>query len=178
MSFTAFADTSGLDAYLDELGDAAEEAARPVAQAGIQVLYDQILSNVGALGTKTGNLKKSIYQVYSEKDSSQGVATYYTSWNHTKAPHGHLVENGFLQRYQYYKRPDGRIRPMVRPEMQGKPKPGRNAPQSVKDAYYVPRPGGPIQVPAKAFVRSAQSSFTAAMEAAKTELFRRLPLEG
>lgn len=169
-TFSVGVDTSGLRALLDEIEDAAEEAVRPAAQAGAQVLYDRVKLNVSMLGRVTGNLDGSIYQAFSPENSSEGKAAYNISWNHKKAPHGHLVEYGYLQRYRY--RPDG-MGPMVRPGMEGQPKPGRRASQAQKNAYYVPLPS-PKQVPGKAFVRSAQSSMDDAYKAAEAELLRRI----
>lgn len=172
-SFSIGADLSGINALLDELGERAESAARPAAQAAAQVLYNEVKKNVAALGRVTGNLDRSIYQAYSASNSGTGLATYHVSWNSSKAPHGWLVEKGHLQRYRYYKGNDGQIRPMVRPGMDDKPRPRRRASQAEKDAYYVTLPT-PIQVPAKAFVRRAQSKFDEAYKAAEAELLRRL----
>lgn len=172
-SFRVKADLSGLDAMFDELGDDLDEAVRPAAQAAAQVLYDDVKKNVAALRSVTGNLERSIYQKFSPDHSRQGKATYHISWNAKVAPHGHLVENGHLQRYRYYKGSNGQIRPMVRPGMDGKPRPGRGASQATKDAYYVTLPT-PIQVPAKAFVRRAIDKFPAAYAAAEAELLRRI----
>lgn len=172
MGMTINVDLSGLRAQMDALGDRAEEAARPAAQAAAQVLYEQVLRNVNAIGRKSGNLARSIYQVYSKDHSTQGDATYHVSWNAKKAPHGGLVEFGHLQRYEYYKDEQGRVRPRVRPEMMGKPRPksnGRN--RAALDAYYVTLPT-PKQVPARSFVRSAQSAFPAAAKAAESVLVR------
>jgi hypothetical protein len=47
--------------------------------------------------------------------------------------------------------------------------PGRTAPQSVKDAYYVPLPT-PKQVAAKSFVRKAASRMPEAITAAEKVL--------
>lgn len=172
-AFTASMDTSGLDALFVELGDAAQAAIRPAAQAGAQVLYDRVRTNVAGLGKVTGNLARSIYQVYSADNSGPYAATYQVSWNASKAPHGHLVEYGYLRRYRYYKGNDGKIRPMVRPGMEGKPRPGRRASAEQKAAYYVTLPA-PVQVPGKAFVRSASDSLPKAYAAAEAELFRRI----
>lgn len=173
MSLTISVDTSGLDAVFDAYSDTVESAARPAAQAASQVLYDEVMANVAKKGKKTGNLQKSIYQVYSEDNSDKGRATYHVSWNARVAPHGSLVENGHLQRYRYYQRPDGQIRPMVRAGMEGKPKPGRHASQAEKDAYYVTLPS-PVHVAASPFIRPAIAKFDEAMEAAKAELFKQL----
>lgn len=169
-TFSIEADTAGLDAYLDALGDAVEESVRPAAQAGAQVLYDAVKMNVAGLGKKSGKLDASIYQKFSPEKSSDTRAEYHISWNHRKAPHGHLVEYGYLQRYRY--RPDG-MGPMVRPGMDGRKKPGRRASQAEKNAYYVTLPT-PKQVPAKAFVRRAESAMEQAYKAAEAELLRRI----
>jgi hypothetical protein len=148
-------DTSGLLRYVDQLQEGCEVAVRPSAQAGAQVMYDEVQRNVNALGKKTGNLAKSIYQVFSRDNSRPLRAEYHVSWNYKKAPHGHLVEFGHLQRYVTYIDKRGQWKTLVRPEMRGRPRPKRNAPLSVKDAYYVPLKGGPRLVGAKAFLRSA-----------------------
>lgn len=175
-SVTMRTSMGGFNALIDELGENAKKAIRPAAQAAIQVIYAEVQANVGKIKRKTGNLASSIYQVYSATKSSPHSAVYHLSWNAKKAPHAGLVEYGHLQRYQYYKGSDGQIRPMVRPSMQGKPKPGRRASQAAKDAYYVPLPT-PIQVPAKAFMRGALDKLPAAMKAAEDELRKRI-IEG
>lgn len=172
-TFSIDVDLSGLNTLLDELGSAAEAAARPAAQAAAQVLYDEVRANVAKIGKKSGNLQRSIYQAFSQGNSGVGLATYHVSWNASKAPHGHLVEYGHLQRYRYFQTPDGKVRPMVRPGMQGKPAPSRRASQAVKDAYYVTLPT-PRQVAARPFLRPATSKFTQAIEAAKAELYKHL----
>lgn len=173
-SFSIGADTSGLEDFLDALGDAAEEAVRPAAQAGIQVLYDQIKVNVASLGRLTGNLESSIYQYYSDEKSKQGLsAVYHASWNHQKAPHGQLLEFGWLQRYRYYQDNQGRVRPMVRPGMEGKPRPKRRASQAEKDAYYVTLPS-PRWMPGHWFVSRAADSMERACLAAQAELLKRI----
>ncbi len=172
-SFGIKVDLAAFDAQIDALATHVEEAARPAAQAAAQVLYDEVKRNVQALRKNSGNLDRSIYQVFSKDNSRQGLATYHVSWNARIAPHGHLVEHGHLQRYEYYQDDVGRVRPRVRPEMQGKPRPGRRASQAAKDAYYVTLPT-PIQIPGKAFVRRAQNKFDAAYRAAEAELLRRV----
>lgn len=176
MSFSINVDLSSLDRMLDDLGDKAEEAARPAAQAAAQVFYDEVKRNVAKLGSKTGNLSRSIYQVHSDNLSRPGLATYHISWNAKKAPHGHLLEYGYLQRYAVGIGKGGKWFTFVRPEAQGKPKPKRRAPQSVKDAYYVPRKGGPKQIPARPFVRPALAKSEAAIEAAKAVLLKHMGL--
>lgn len=167
-------DLGGLNDFLRDLEDDVEQAIRPAAQAAAQVVYERVKINVQSLGSVTGNLLDSIYQAYSPEKSTDGQrAEYHISWNHKEAPHGHLVEWGYLQRYRYYKDNQGRVRPMVRPGMDGKKPPGRRASQERKNAYYVTLPT-PKQVPGKAFIRSAQSSLPEAQKAAEAELWRRL----
>ena len=162
---------AGVHAMLDEMGEAAEAAARPAAQAAAQVLYDEVKRNVAAIPAKTGKLAQSIYQVYSQANSADGRATYHVSWNVRKAPHGHLVEFGHIQRYVTYVGRDGNFYTAVRPEARGKRKPGRGASQAVKDAYYVPL-SAPRQVPALSFVRRAEVKFPQAARAAADMLQR------
>lgn len=97
-------DGAGLDAALDQIAHGAEVSTRPAAQAGAQVLYDEVLLRVPVSTTtrknkrgKTiapGALRNSIYQVFSQDNSTDGRATYHVSWNYRRAPHGHLVEFG------------------------------------------------------------------------------------
>ena len=165
-------DLSGLSVLLEEMGDDAELAARPAAQAAAQVLYEQVIANAQRV-RKSGKLASAVYQVYSEDNSGPGRATYHISWNHRKAPHGHLVEFGHIQRYKSYVGSDGQWYTAIRPNMQGKRRPPRSAPQAVKDAYYVPLTA-PKQIAAQSFVRSAVSAFPSAMEAAQKKLLQEI----
>ncbi len=165
-------DLASLNEYLGQLGDAAEDGARPAAQAAAQVIYDEVKKNVRAIGQKSGNLDNSVYQVYSRDNSAPGRATYQVSWNHRKAPHGHLLEFGHIQRYASYVGKDGQWHTAIRPDKQGTPKPSRTASQGVKDAYYLLRPGGPVHWLGKAFVRRAAAKFPQAVEAAKESLLK------
>lgn len=104
-SFSIRFDSAGLDAGLDELLAAAQQNARPAAQVGAQVLYDEARLRCpvesgpprklksGSM-SRPGLLKSSIYQTYSKDNSGADRATYHISWNYRKAPHGHLVEFG------------------------------------------------------------------------------------
>lgn len=171
-------DSSDLESYLDALGEDAAKAIRPAAQAAAQVLYERVKLNVQALGRQTGNLDNAIYQAFSPENSKSGErAQYQVSWNHLKAPHGHLVEYGYLQRYRYYQDSKGRVRPMVRPGMDGTRRPRRGDPQSMKDAYYVTL-DTPKQVPGKAFVRNASSAMDAAYLAAEETIVQMLLKKG
>lgn len=175
-SVTMKLDLAGLNGVLAEIGHAVEYAARPAAQAAAQVLYDEVLKNVARIKRKTGNLSKSIYQAYSPSNSGVGHATYHVSWRTSKgsafgrAPHGHLVEFGHLQRYKTYVGNDGQVRTMVRPGMDGTNRPGRKASQAAKDAYYVPLEGGPRQVAARPFLRPAWAKAKDALDAAEAVL--------
>lgn len=169
---------SGADLGLEQLDAQALAAARPAAQAGAQVLYDAVKSNVSRLGRVTGNLAASIYQAHIDSEERPGHSAYRISWNKKKAPHGYLVEFGYLQRYEMARDARGRFFPMVRPEKIGKPKPKRSAPQSVKDAYYVPRKGGPKQIPGKAFLRSAAGRAGQAQTAMRDRFFSELEAAG
>lgn len=166
-------DLSDLESLFDELGDAAEEAARPAAQAAAQVFYDAAKVNVSRIKRVSGNLADAIYQVYSQDNSGPGFATYHVSWNARKAPHGGLVEYGHWQRYVVVNTKNG-PRNAVRPEKQGLPKPRRRASQAEKDAYYVPRPGGSVYVPGKAFMRRAANAGGAALLASAEVLWQAL----
>jgi len=99
------ADLGGLNAALDQLTQRAQDAARPAAQAGAQVFYDEVRSRVpvssqahatkgGKLVFQPGNLKAAIYQAYAEDESGDGRATYRISWNKQKAFYGRFVEFG------------------------------------------------------------------------------------
>lgn len=161
---------------MQRLVGATGEALRPGAAAGAKVLYDRVKMNVAGLGRVTGNLYNSIYRTLSEDNSDANRVTYHISWNHIKAPHGHLVEYGYMQRYAYAHDDKGRFYPQIRPGMEGKPKPGRRASAAVKNAYYVTLPS-PIQVPGRAFIRSAADSFGEAYDVAVKTVWD-LVLEG
>jgi hypothetical protein len=172
---TMSVDTLSLDALLNQLGDDLEAAVRPAAQAAAQVFYEEVRSNVRRLGRKTGNLYNAIYQAYSESNSGPGKATYHISWRTSgagvRAPHGHLLEYDHIQRYANYIGRDGKWYTAVRPSMRGKKKPGRRASRAVKDAYYVPRKGGPVQVAGKRFIRNAVIKLPEALAAAERKLY-------
>ena len=103
-SVTVSFDTGGLFAALDKMHAGLVAEVRPAAQAGAQVLYEEVKlrAPVGKAPHKSksgriiqpGALKASIYQVFSQDNSSATRSTYHISWNARKAPHGHLVEFG------------------------------------------------------------------------------------
>lgn len=165
-------DMAGVDRLIESLATDMKSAVRPAAQAAAQVLYNEVKNNVSKIGTKSGNLARSIYQVYSKDNSSDTKATYHISWNASKAPHGHLLEYGHIQRYQVYVDKSGNWKTMIRPEKYGTKPPGRRASTAEKDAYYVLRKGGPVQIAAKAFIRNAEDKISQAATAAKLEIIR------
>jgi len=188
--FSMSLDLTAFTQVIEQDKAAIAAASRPAAQAGAEVLYQAVLQNVRGLGRKTGRLAASIYQAYSPENSKGGRHQYNVSWRTGRmldkngkpiasglptAPHGHLVEWGYIQKYLTYQAADGRIRPVVKPSMRGKPRP-KNAAE--KDAYYVPRPGGPVHIPGKAFVRRAVDQFPKAQQAMQDELFERLKAAG
>lgn len=96
-------DFSKIAAKLDNLTKAAEEAARPAAQAGAEVFYQEVKQRVPVSakphksGKKTyspGTLRKAIYQAFADKESGDGKAMYRVSWNKTHAFYGRFVEFG------------------------------------------------------------------------------------
>ena len=96
--------------------DQVNEASRPAAQSGAQVVYDRARTNVinnnsisskghwfhGTMYKVNGKkywfeprtLLNSIYQVFSRRNSSTGISTYHISYNMTDCPYAHLVEYG------------------------------------------------------------------------------------
>lgn len=169
-------DTSDLEAWIETIGEAAEQAVRPATHDGARVIYEAVKANVARIPQKTGNLAQSIYYAYSRDNSVDGrVATYHISWNASTAPHGGLLEYGHWQRYAArYVEGRGWVT-LVRPEMRGQPKPRRRASQAQKDAYYVLRRGGPVYIPGKAFMRQALISVPdKAIDAARTTIFKAL----
>ena len=69
-------DMRGLSLMPAEIGDDAELAARPAAQAAAQVLYEQVIANAQRV-RKSRKLASAVYQVYSEGNSGPGRATYH-----------------------------------------------------------------------------------------------------
>lgn len=93
---------------LNATAEKMHKATRPAAQAGIQIIYDK----AKALAPESerahmfyiegrvygpyspGNLRNSIYQVFSKSRSFKDVSTYEVSWNKDKAPYGYVYEYG------------------------------------------------------------------------------------
>lgn len=110
-------DDSRAQKKLDAMLSATQKAIRPAAQAGAEDLYfearlrcpvsDKAHVFYGRNSKKTGvvyrfspgNLRDSIYQVFSKDNSTEqgagyGRVTYHVAWNHQKAPYGFMVEFG------------------------------------------------------------------------------------
>ena len=119
-SFSMIFDPTLLEQQLDKIGAEALSATRKAAQAGAQVLYDEVKLNVSRyVGKVTGNLDSSIYQAFSDDRSlpagfavngqqAYRRAIYHVSWNARKAPHGHLVEYGHVVPFKPYMGADGK----------------------------------------------------------------------
>lgn len=135
---------------------AVREAARPAAQAGAQILYDAVKRNAAAIPGPSGKLAAAIYQAFSRDQSVGGLSVYHVSWNARKAPHGHLVEYGHLQRYQ-----------VVWSEKQQRYITLKNRPLAT------PKP-----VPARPFVRPAAALIPQALEASEQRFFLELAQRG
>lgn len=85
--------------------DVKQHVVRPAAHAGALVFYEEVRRNAPvyqgeAFTRKNGvkvtpsQLRNAIYRVYVKDKSDESRAFYQISWNHTKAPHGHLIEYG------------------------------------------------------------------------------------
>lgn len=161
-SFSMSLDLGSLKRTLAADAQVVAEATRPAAFAGSKVLYEAVKRNVSTIKSVTGNLKASIYQVHADEDSGPGRSTYYTSWRTSKksglprAPHGHLVEFGHLQRYVVTK----------------DPKTGQFFTHKDK-----PLPT-PIHVPGRPFVRPAAAQQPQALQAAETRYLEILKEKG
>lgn len=102
MNISAFKES--LNAQLDKL----HAATRPAAQAGSEIIYQRARINAPVStaahmfhGTHAvygpyspGNLRDSIYQVFSKDNSFKDVSVYHVSWNKDEAPYGFMVELG------------------------------------------------------------------------------------
>ena len=112
-TFAVKVDTSGLTEYLNQLGDAAEEAVMPAAKAMAEVYVSAVRalvpvskrahffygSSFKTTGVRygpysPGHLQRSIYWAYSPERSGKGFATYAVGYNYRKAPYAHMVEFG------------------------------------------------------------------------------------
>lgn len=147
---------------LQKMGDTTLATVRPAAQAMAQVYYDAIRRayQSAGIGTKTGNLYRSIYQAYRTKESTPTLVKYVIDVAGGKKKQGagnhlHLIELGHKMRYQVIKsKKTGDWITAVRKSKQGTKAPGRYASQAEKDAYYIKRKDGEITVKAKPFINA------------------------
>lgn len=91
---------------LERLKQVRVSLARSMAVAGGQVFRDEakLLAPV-----KQGILRDAIYLAFRERFSTGDEVTYSVTWNHSKAPHGHLIEFGHWQPFKVLTLPDGRF---------------------------------------------------------------------
>lgn len=171
----------------DYLRKIVQEAVIPATQAGAEVFYKEVKGRAQGLAD-TGTLARSIYQYRNKDEQRPGHAQYKISWRKggkkldPKAPaglpiaaHGILVEYGYIQRYASYEGKNGQWYTAVKPEMRGKPRPKRRASQAEKDAYYVPRKGGPVQWLPRSFLRAGfEAAQSRAIEAARMEMQKQI----
>lgn len=123
MSLKIELDTKALMKGLNGLAAGIDKATRPAAQAGAQVLYDEVRARVPVsrqghwfYGTASknapkgqkrqhaywydaGSLKKAIYQKHLPERSVNGSQWYAISWRHSRGaqnsvPYGFMVEFG------------------------------------------------------------------------------------
>jgi len=100
-----------LDALRQQLQSFEGEIKADVAIEGAAgmalVIYEQVKENVET-HKQSGLLYNSIYRKYSPEKSTETLRLYRVSWNHIKAPHGHLLEYGTSRAPAY---------PFVRPAL-------------------------------------------------------------
>lgn len=138
-----------MDAFIDDVLDT---CLRPAAHAGALTFYNEARLLVPV---KEGVLRDSIYRVHSESLSTRTTQAYEVSWNHSKAPHGYLVENGHW-----------RVNELVRTE--------NGTWIATKNRLKTP-----VRVPAHSFIRRAfDNQADAAVAAAQqrfTDRFQEIP---
>lgn len=108
MGMTVRMDIGRFKEQLRAEADKLHAATRPAAQAGVQVIYDRARINAPVSDKPhyfhirgkrygpyaPGNLRDSVYQVFSKDKSFKDVSTYQVSWNKDKAPYGYVAEFG------------------------------------------------------------------------------------
>ena len=108
MSMRIKVDVAKFKEQLRATADTLNQATRPAAQAGAQIIYERakLLVPVSKAAHKfygthavygpysPGTLRNSIYQVFSKDNSFSDTSTYHISWNADKAPYGSMVEFG------------------------------------------------------------------------------------
>jgi hypothetical protein len=182
-----------IEKQTDYLRQIVENAVISATQAGAQVLYDEVQRRAAGFAD-TGSLASAIYQWRNKDEQRPGHAQYKISWRKgtgkaniktkngsqegyglTNAAHGILVEYGYIQRYASYVGSDGQWYTAIRPEMRNKPRPKSRASQAIKDAYYVLRKDGPVQVLPRSFLRAGYAAAKGrALDAARIEMTKRI----
>ena len=140
---------------LTQLGsDLNQHVLRSAARAGALVFYDRIKQNVPV---KTGKMKENVYHKFVKEVETKNYKMYKVGVNQTQtgAPHLWWMEYGHIFYYSVRLKEDGEFVTLVRPEMQGKPKPGRKASRETKDAYFVKRKDGPYHWMGYGFIRKS-----------------------
>lgn len=139
MGMYAEINLAGFKKQLEAKKEQIEKAARPAAKAMADVYYEAVKRNAAAIGAQpsrwnlTGSLADSIYRVYSTDRSKDGRYIYEVSWNKSDAPHGHLIEFGYMRKYEvFFDQETGEWRALKKRPLKT-----------------------PIQVPAKPFLRPA-----------------------
>ena len=108
MSMRIKVDIAKFKEQIRATADELNQATRPAAQAGAQIIYERAKSLVRSSSAAhmfkiegrtygpypPGNLRDSIYQVFSRDNSFTDVSVYHVSWNADKAPYGGMVEMG------------------------------------------------------------------------------------
>lgn len=182
-------------AKVEKMEQAIKESIRPAAFAGSDVFYKEVRMRALTVGgSKT--LQASIYQKFvidSEKGTTGDSATYHISWRKQRAKSnvkgaknpqaglpfstiGFWIEFGRWQRYMVRTDKNGDWYTVKRPGAKGKP-PGRNASQAQKDAYWMPRKGGPVFHAPKSFLRSGYEAKRAEAAQAAKDRFLQLVKE-
>lgn len=108
MGMTVRMDVARFQESLRATAEKMHAATRPAAQAGAQIIYERARLNA-PVSSKThyfhingrkygpyapGNLRDSIYQVYSKSNSYKDRSVYHISFNKDKAPYGFAYEYG------------------------------------------------------------------------------------
>jgi hypothetical protein len=184
-------DIGPLLARIDGIEKSAKEAVRPAAFAASDAYYNEVKARALSIGGSK-RLQASIYQKFVVNSASGALgdtATYHISWRKGRSTNnkkgqagegalpsttfGHWIEFGRWQRYMTVTDKNGEWVTVARPEMAGKPKPKRGASQAEKDAYWMPRKGGPVFHGPKSFLRSGyDAKKTEAMQKAKDRMFQ------
>lgn len=112
-AYRAKLDTAEWDqAFGAMAGPVKESLARRMLVSGGVVLRDAAKSNARMGANKEGVeprgvLAAAIYLARDEQAETKTTFTYVVSWNHLKAPHGHLVEFGHWLTHAVYKASNG-----------------------------------------------------------------------